>query len=1021
AGHCQVRPAVDSDDKRTDPLAWRVAGLTRSSAPLVSRHTGRPAYGGTPSDQTVIAAIQDLKARGYKVTLNPFILMDVPEDNARPNPYAPDGTQPAYPWRGRITISPAPMVPGSPDKTSAAESQIAAFVGSAAPHHFSISGQQINYSGPSEWSFRRMILHYAHLAAAAGGVDAFILCSELRGLTQVRASASSYPFVAALVALAADVRTVLGPHTKLTYGADWSEYFGHHPQDGSGDVFFHLDPLWASPNIDAIGIDTYWPLADWRDGRDHADRRAGHRVLHDLRYLRSNLVGGEGYDWYYASDADRDLQVRTPITDGHAGKPWVFRFKDIRSWWENAHYDRPGGIESATPTSWVPQSKPFWLTEIGCPAIDKGANQPNVFVDPKSVESARPHYSNGTRDDLIQRLYLQALIEGLDPSHPGYIESANPTSSVYHAPMVDLDHAYVYAWDARPYPAFPNNRLAWGDGENWRLGHWLNGRVASQPLSAVITDILQAHGFKAFDAGALAGVVPGYVVDHVMSAREALQPLELAYFFDSIESGGRIVFRHRGIDPPTLALSADATAELKPGADLITLTRGQETDLPASARISYAASERDYRRAVAEARRLVGASGRISLAELAVVLEADQATQIAESWLFETWAARERAQFALPPSRIALEPGDIVALEGAGDARLFRITEIGDHGAREIHAIRIEPEVYAPITATPRDADPPQVTTLGQPSAVLLDLPLLLGNEPPEAGYFAATMRPWPGAVALYSSPETSGFTLRALATRPATMGTTLDDLPARPPSRFDKANVLRVRLDYGTLASVSDLALLSGANAAAIEHAPGRWEIIQFRDATLVAPATYALAMLLRGQQGTEGAISDVLPAGARIVLLDSALTQLNLAPGEVGLPLTWRFGPSNRDLGSPSYDTVAHAFAALGRRPFAPAHVRGRRDAGDLHISWIRRTRIGGDSWESAEVPLAEESERYELDVLAAGTVVRTLTATSPSLIYSAADQAADFGSPQSAITVRICQLGESYGRGSAATAVL
>ena len=1021
AGHCQIRPAVDNDDKSTSPISWRVAGLTRSTAPLISHHDSRPAYGGTPSDQTVIAAIQDLKARGHKVTLNPFILMDVPADNSRPDPYDPESAQPAYPWRGRITVHPAPSVDDSPDKTGAAAGQIASFVGTAAPENFSISGQQINYAGPAEWSFRRMILHYAHLCAAAGGVDGFILCSELRGLTQSRDGAASYPFVAALVELAADVRAILGPDTKITYGADWSEYFGHHPNDGSGDVYFHLDPLWASSDIDAIGIDAYWPLADWRDGRDHADWLAGRRLLHDLRYLKSNVLGGEGYDWYYASDNDRDLQVRTSITDAHADKPWVFRFKDIRSWWDSAHFDRPGGIESSTPTAWIPQSKPFWLTEIGCPAIDKGANQPNVFVDPKSNESARPYYSTGTRDDLIQRLYLRALIEGLDPAHHGYIEDANPTSALYGAPMVDLDNIYIYAWDARPYPAFPNNRLAWGDGENWRHGHWLNGRIASQPLDAVVADILRAHGFDHLDADALVGVVPGYMIDQIMSARDALQPLELAYFFDSIESGGRIAFRHRGIDPPTLTLSADTTAELSPGAELIALARAQETDLPASARIAYASSERDYRRAVAEARRVVGASGRVSLAELAIVMEADQAEQIAESWLFETWAARERAQFALPPSCLALEPGDVVMLDGPGDDRLFRIMEIGDHGAREIEAIRIEPEVYVPIAAAPRAADPPLVTVSGQPSAVLLDLPLLLGNEPPDAGYFAALMRPWPGAVAVYSSPDTSGFTLRALAPEPATMGVTLDDLSPGPPSRLGNSAPLRVQLDFGTLSSTSDLSLFSGANAAAIEHAPGRWEIIQFRDAALVAPATYALTTLIRGQQGTEGLSDMTLPAGARFVLLDSALTRLDLAPAEIGLPLNWRFGPSNRDIGAPSYDTAVHAFAGIGHRPFAPAHVRGHRGDDGLHLSWIRRTRIGGDSWDSAEVPLGEVSERYEIDVLDGDVVVRTLTTAMPSALYTLADQTTDFGSPPDAVNVRICQLSESHGRGSAATAIL
>jgi hypothetical protein len=310
--------------------------------------------------------------------------------NALLDPYTGASSQPAYPWRGRITVSPAAGQPGSPDKTSAAASQIAAFLGTAAVSDFAVSGDSVVYSGPGEWSYRRFILHYAHLALAAGGVDAFIIGSELRGLTQVRDGASHYRFVAALATLAADVKAVLGSGTKVVYAADWSEYFGHQPADGTGDVFFHLDPLWASPDIDAVGIDVYWPLADWRDGSDHTDRLAGALSTYDPAYLHANIAGGEGFDWYYASPADRDAQARTPITDGAYAKPWVFRFKDIKSWWLEQHFDRPAGVESATPTAWMPQSKPIWFTELGCPAVDKGANEPNVFVDAKSSESATP-------------------------------------------------------------------------------------------------------------------------------------------------------------------------------------------------------------------------------------------------------------------------------------------------------------------------------------------------------------------------------------------------------------------------------------------------------------------------------------------------------------------------------------------------------------------------------------------------------------------------------------------------------
>jgi hypothetical protein len=303
-GECEVKPGVEVDDKDTEPFAWSVGGVTRGSAYVVSRADGRPAYGGTPSDRSVISAIQELKARGLGVTFYPFISMDVAQGNSLPDPYTGAAGQPAYPWRGRITCNPAPGQPGTVDKTSACATQVASFVGEAAPEDFSTAGNTVNYSGPNEWSYRRFILHYAHLCGLAGGVDAFIIGSEMRGATSLRSSASEFPFVDALVELAEDVRGVLGPGTKITYAADWTEHRGHQPQDGSGDVYFHLDPLWASSAVDAVGIDVYWPLSDWRDGEAHLDHQAGWRSIYELDYLRGNVRGGEGFDWYYPGAGD---------------------------------------------------------------------------------------------------------------------------------------------------------------------------------------------------------------------------------------------------------------------------------------------------------------------------------------------------------------------------------------------------------------------------------------------------------------------------------------------------------------------------------------------------------------------------------------------------------------------------------------------------------------------------------------------------------------------------------------------
>ena len=66
------RPRVEiSQTSRPKVGEWSVAGLTRSQADLVSLSNGVPAYGGTPSDASVIALIGHLKARGLSVTLYP--------------------------------------------------------------------------------------------------------------------------------------------------------------------------------------------------------------------------------------------------------------------------------------------------------------------------------------------------------------------------------------------------------------------------------------------------------------------------------------------------------------------------------------------------------------------------------------------------------------------------------------------------------------------------------------------------------------------------------------------------------------------------------------------------------------------------------------------------------------------------------------------------------------------------------------------------------------------------------------
>ena len=100
---------------------------------------------------------------------------------------------------------------------------------------------------------------------------------------------------------------------------------------------------------------------------------------------------------------------------------------------------------------------------------------------------------------------------------------------------------------------------------------------------------------------------------------------------------------------------------------------------------------------------------------------------------------------------------------------------------------------------------------------------------------------------------------------------------------------------------------------------------------------------------------------------------------------------------------------------RPYAPVHLRGVFDgAGDLQLSWIRRTRLDGDSWDGIEVPLSEDRESYLIRVLdPQGSVLRDVTVSSPDWVYPAGLRAVD--GITGAYTIAVAQISDRFGQGS------
>jgi uncharacterized protein (TIGR02217 family) len=509
---------------------WQVSSLTQASAGLIAipQSGGSFIYGGTPSDQSIVRCIEDLRSRGFRVVFYPFILM----------------TASGKPWRGRITYNGA-------DISSAATTAVNNFLGTATTADFTRDPTNLTvaYSGsPTDYTYRRMILHYANLCVVAGGVDLFLLGSEFRGLEIIRGPAWTkagttggdgkvtwdYPFVNGLIQLADDVRSVFdaasltkdtsGLHNLIAYSADWSVWMGYqHP--GENGQWPHLDQLYGHSNIDVVCFDNYLPLSDWTTGDGGLDARhwldpaptgswppspatfnglgmTGQPTIYSKAYLKANIEGGEKFNWFYydSNNVGRGLDpngtdLRVSLPDGdrltqsrnqYYPNQQLLANKQLRWWWNNQHqaiYDNDDGngwAPHGAYTEWVPNSKSITFAEYGFPACDRGTNQPNVFYAPGSTESLTPFWSIWDpsasvaggywprRDDELYLLALQAIYE--------YWVADGNNVTVGGVPMIQTAFMSVWNWDARPFPTFPQRTDVWGDAGNWPAGNWLSGK-----------------------------------------------------------------------------------------------------------------------------------------------------------------------------------------------------------------------------------------------------------------------------------------------------------------------------------------------------------------------------------------------------------------------------------------------------------------------------------------------------------------------------------------------------------------
>jgi hypothetical protein len=947
AGACTIVPKVEFSGTGTEVLPddWAVAGYNRNTAAQVLAFPdGKVTYGGTPSDKAIIDLCKEIKInRGLDIMFYPMIFVDT----ITPEP---------KPWRGRITPANATDANNWFTKTN---------------------------------GFNAFVRHYSQLSIGGDNlkdlISAFVLGSEFVGMTGYTNTAGNYPAVNQLVSLAALVKADLGSGVKLTYAADWSEY--HHADGG----WFNMDSLWASPNIDVVGIDSYFPLTpDLPQAQITQDK------------IKEGWEKDEGWDYFY--DTARTTQTSF-------GGDATYAWKNVEHWWNNTHTNPGGGL-----TSWTSKMKPIWFTEYGFPSVDACANQPNVFYDPSSSESFYPRGSKGRVDFKAQREAINATLDFLQtrnqlPGNSGLIAKS-----------------FLWTWDARPFSFWPDLSNVWQDSILWKTGHWVNGKLGNSTLGAIIANLLERAGLTStdYDVSRLTDTVDGYLLVQNITVRDAIEQLQAVYFFDMVESDGQLKFVKRGGES-IVTIAGDDLVPLTKGGDIreiLEIHRAQELDLPQEVNVTYINRVANYDPGLQRStRQTTDAVDKVSL-NVPIVMTDQEAKTIADVTLYNGWIQRVSYKFNTPAKYALIEPTDIVTIDVDGVQSQIRVksTRSEYSGMMEIEGVAEDVASYDFYTS------PGEHTTIEQPGQIvpgtrleLIDIPAL-PNDTAAVGILRVAVAPegegWRGTLVYRSDDggETGGNTYNVL------VGTSISEtiggavtalaLPSGMVNVFDIGNTVDIVLINGELSSVTELAVFNGANVAVLGN-----EIIQFQNATLLSEGKYRLSKILRGRLGTEHEAGTHV-AGEIFVLLSSTINRVAMQSSLIGLS---RFYKPVSVGGTPG-TTTEESFTYTGKtlRPYSPVNIKGTRNlpvTNDWTITWVRRTRVGGSWQDGVDVPLNEESEKYHIQIMNGVTPVRTVeTLTSPTFTYTAAMQVTDFGSVQSSLSVKIYQISAIVGRGVA-----
>ena len=685
-----------------------------------------------------------------------------------------------------------------------------------------------------EDGYNNFIKHYVNLLK--DDIDSVIIGSEMKKLTNFYDEINNtYPAVDEFCNLANEIRQIVKNGTIITYASDWSEY--HHNDRGD----YNLDKLWACSNIDVIGIDAYFPLSNEKSS------------IYDIQKIQDGWRSGEGYDFYYSNEERTEKNTLSP--------EWAW--KNIEWFWNNYHYNSNG-----EKTNWIPKMKKVWFTEYGFPSVDCCSNQPNVFYSKGSYDSAFPRLSQGIADYKAQRVAIAGT------------ELAWLNSEC-------VERKFLYTWDARPYPYFPNLKNVWADADCWKYGHFLNGKVGIATLSNVVSYLCKKVGLEddEFNTSLINNeIMSGYILNDKNTILNHLKLLAITYNFDAFIDEGVICFKSLK-DTKNYLISEDDII-LNNDKKIIEFENESmsSTDIPSSVELLFLDENKNYTTSTAIAKNCGDneKNNNSYSVSLPIPMNISQAQEI--SWKILSGISNQNKiySFKLPITYLSIQPLDTITININNLQHIMRVKNISILNETEIHIIGESIIKNENILSqldysgyTQENIKKTETTShIPETNFELFELYNIKNDV--NTNTFAlhcaiwSDDKNWEGAGIYYSVDNEQNYQVLNYVNRETTIGklVSINTINSSiSPNYIDKQSEIVVSLsnEDEKMQSINEEQFLQLENKILIGN-----EIISFRDVEQIDSTMFKISYLLRGRFNTEDFISKH-QKGEKVILLDN------------------------------------------------------------------------------------------------------------------------------------------------------